>query len=59
MKYDPLNHVAAHFLRDTQSVRVASRNERDLLRLIWKSPGIERSDLTEPLDLTQQSLHRI
>ncbi|MGZ2410434.1 ROK family transcriptional regulator [Rhizobium ruizarguesonis] len=59
MKYDPLNHVAAHFLRDTQPVRVASRNERDLLRLIWKSPGIERSDLTEPLDLTQQSLHRI
>ncbi|RFB84268.1 sugar kinase [Rhizobium leguminosarum bv. trifolii] len=59
MKYVPLNHVAAHFLRDVQPARVASRNERDLLRLIWKSPGIERSDLTEPLDLTQQSLHRI
>ncbi|ARO27801.1 ROK family transcriptional regulator protein (plasmid) [Rhizobium sp. TAL182] len=59
MKYDPLDHVAPHFLRDTQPARVASRNERDLLRLIWKSPGIERSDLTEPLDLTQQSLHRI
>jgi len=59
MKYDPLDHVAAHFLRDLQPRRVASRNERDLLRLIWKSPGIERSDLTEPLDLTQQSLHRI
>ncbi|PDT02824.1 sugar kinase [Rhizobium chutanense] len=59
MKYVPLNHVAAQFLRDTQPARVASRNERDLLRLIWKSPGIERSDLTEPLDLTQQSLHRI
>ncbi|MBX5199870.1 ROK family transcriptional regulator [Rhizobium sp. NZLR1] len=59
MKYDPLKHVAAHFLRDAQPARVASRNERDLLRLIWKSPGIERSDLTEPLDLTQQSLHRI
>ncbi|ANK88860.1 MULTISPECIES: ROK family transcriptional regulator [unclassified Rhizobium] len=59
MKYDPLDHVAPHFLRDTQPARVASHNERDLLRLIWKSPGIERSDLTEPLDLTQQSLHRI
>jgi len=59
MKYDPLDHVAAHFLRDSQPARVASRNERDLLRLIWKSPGIERSDLTQPLDLTQQSLHRI
>ncbi|AYG68504.1 MULTISPECIES: ROK family transcriptional regulator [unclassified Rhizobium] len=59
MKYDPLDHVAVHFLRDLQPPRVASRNERDLLRLIWKSPGIERSDLTEPLDLTQQSLHRI
>jgi predicted NBD/HSP70 family sugar kinase len=59
MKYDPLDHVAEHFLRDSQPRRVASRNERDLLRLIWKSPGIERSDLTEPLDLTQQSLHRI
>ncbi|MGV1759620.1 ROK family transcriptional regulator [Rhizobium sp. A22-96] len=59
MKYDPLEHVAAHFLRESQPKRVASRNERDLLRLIWKSPGIERSDLTEPLDLTQQSLHRI
>ncbi len=59
MKYVALNHVDAHFLRDVQPARVASRNERDLLRLIWKSPGIERSDLTEPLDLTQQSLHRI
>ncbi|RUM25865.1 ROK family transcriptional regulator [Rhizobium vallis] len=59
MKYVPLDHVATHFLRDFQPSRVASRNERDLLRLIWKSPGIERSDLTEPLDLTQQSLHRI
>lgn len=59
MKYDPLDQVAEHFLRDLQPRRVASRNERDLLRLIWKSPGIERSDLTEPLDLTQQSLHRI
>lgn len=59
MKYDPLDHVTAHFLRDLQPKRVASRNERDLLRLVWKSPGIERSDLTEPLDLTQQSLHRI
>ncbi|MGY5802401.1 ROK family transcriptional regulator [Rhizobium sp. LEGMi12c] len=59
MKYDPLDQVAEHFLRDSQPRRVASRNERDLLRLIWKSPGIERSDLTEPLDLTQQSLHRI
>ncbi|MFS8144120.1 ROK family transcriptional regulator [Rhizobium sp. R635] len=59
MKYVPLDHVAPHFLRDAQPLRVASRNERDLLRLIWKSPGIERSDLTEPLDLTQQSLHRI
>ncbi|EJZ22506.1 ROK family transcriptional regulator [Rhizobium sp. Pop5] len=59
MKYVPLDHVATHFLRDLQPARVASRNERDLLRLIWKSPGIERSDLTEPLELTQQSLHRI
>ncbi|RUM12923.1 ROK family transcriptional regulator [Rhizobium fabae] len=59
MKYVPLDHVATHFLREFQPARVASRNERDLLRLIWKSPGIERSDLTEPLDLTQQSLHRI
>ncbi|ABC94180.1 probable transcriptional regulator protein, ROK family (plasmid) [Rhizobium etli CFN 42] len=59
MKYAPLDHVAPHFLRDTEPARVASRNERDLLRLIWKSPGIERSSLTDPLDLTQQSLHRI
>ncbi|WP_028754250.1 ROK family transcriptional regulator [Rhizobium leucaenae] len=59
MKYAPLNHVANHFLRDSQPPRVASRNERDLLRLVWKTPGIERSDLTEPLELTQQSLHRI
>jgi predicted NBD/HSP70 family sugar kinase len=59
MKYDPLDYIAPHFLRDSQPPRVASRNERDLLRLIWKSPGIERSDLSEPLDLTQQSLHRI
>ena len=59
MSYDPINHISARFLREGRLREVASRNERDLLRLIWKNPGIARSALTTPLELTQQSLHRL
>ncbi|MCG8273939.1 ROK family protein [Aquamicrobium sp. NLF2-7] len=60
MTYEPTDHIAARFLRDGRGRAVASRNERDLLRLIWGNPGIARASLTDqPFDLTQQSLHRI
>ncbi|MBA8821569.1 sugar kinase [Ochrobactrum sp. P6BS-III] len=59
MTYDPFDHIADRFLREGRNRCVASRNERDLLRLIWDNPGITRSALTEPFGLTQQSLHRI
>lgn len=59
MTYDPASHIDSRFLRVGRDRKVVSRNERDLMRLIWRNPGIARSALTEPLELTQQSLHRI
>lgn len=59
MVYDPLAHVSERFLRGGRSGVVASRSERDVLRLVWRNPGVLRSDLTKPLELTQQALHRI
>lgn len=60
MSYEPNDHIAARFLREGRSRVVASRNERDLLRLIWNNPGIARASLSDqPFDITQQSLHRI
>jgi len=38
---------------------VVSPNERRLLQLIWRNPGISRSEITAHTDLTQQSVHRI
>lgn len=38
---------------------VVSSNERKLLQLIWRNPGISRSEITGHTDLTQQSVHRI
>ncbi len=38
---------------------VVSSNERKLLQLIWRNPGISRSEITGHIDLTQQSVHRI
>lgn len=58
MGYSPEQLIASHFLRATEDV-VASSNERDILRLIWRNPGISRTELTAMMDLTQQSVHRI
>lgn len=58
MDYTPDSLVSSRFLRKGESV-VVSSNERSLLRLLWQNPGIQRSALTDRLDLTQQSIYRI
>ncbi|WEX08045.1 ROK family transcriptional regulator [Chelativorans sp. AA-79] len=58
MSYDPEALIARHFLRETEN-GVASPNERAILRLIWRNPGISRSEITAHVDLTQQSVYRI
>lgn len=58
MVYLPETMIAPRFLRPGEAV-VVSPNERSLLRLIWRNPGLSRSELTGHTDLTQQSIHRI
>lgn len=58
MPYSPDTLIAQHFLRANDDT-VVSTNERSLLRLIWRHPGLSRSELTGLSDLTQQSVHRI
>ncbi|AJC79988.1 ROK family transcriptional regulator protein [Rhizobium etli bv. phaseoli str. IE4803] len=57
MTYFPEPLIAPHFLREGGGV--VSPNERDLLRLIWRNPGLSRSEVTGHTDLTQQSVYRI
>ncbi|MBY5863906.1 ROK family transcriptional regulator [Rhizobium leguminosarum] len=57
MTYFPEPLIARHFLREGGGV--VSSNERDLLRLIWRHPGLSRSEVTSHTDLTQQSVYRI
>jgi predicted NBD/HSP70 family sugar kinase len=45
--------------RRSGEVAVVSANERKLLQLIWRNPGISRAEITGHTDLTQQSVHRI
>lgn len=56
--YIPETLITRHFLRDHETT-VVSSNERKLLQLIWRNPGISRSEITGHTDLTQQSVHRI
>jgi predicted NBD/HSP70 family sugar kinase len=56
--YLPENLISRNFLRADDD-GVVSANERSLLRLIWRHPGLSRSELTAQSDLTQQSVHRI
>ncbi|NKN38220.1 ROK family transcriptional regulator [Agrobacterium sp. a22-2] len=56
--YVPEALIAARFLRSGETA-VVSSNERKILRLIWRNPGISRSEITGHTDLTQQSVHRI
>ncbi len=58
MTHVPHISISARFTRREGSALV-SQNERSILRLIWRNPGISRSDVKEHLDLTQQSVYRI
>lgn len=58
MVYDPRALIAPSFLRHADG-SLASLNERSILRILQRNPGLSRADLTGRLDLTQQSLHRI
>lgn len=58
MAYFPEALIAPHFLRAGEA-GVVSPNERSLLRLIWRHPGLSRSEVTGHTDLTQQSVYRI
>jgi predicted NBD/HSP70 family sugar kinase len=56
--YLPEALIPERFLRPGET-GVVSSNERKLLQLIWRNPGISRSEITGHTDLTQQSVHRI
>ncbi|MGE7368806.1 ROK family transcriptional regulator [Neorhizobium sp. NPDC001467] len=56
--YVPEALISPRFLRANETT-VVSRNERQLLQLIWRNPGISRSEISGHTDLTQQSVHRI
>nr|WP_304656157.1 ROK family transcriptional regulator [Neorhizobium galegae] len=56
--YFPEALIPPQFLRAGES-GVVSPNERSLLKLIWRHPGLSRSEVTAHTDLTQQSVYRI
>ncbi|WP_105419328.1 MULTISPECIES: ROK family transcriptional regulator [Neorhizobium] len=58
MAYFPEVLIPPQFLRAGES-GVVSPNERSLLKLIWRHPGLSRSEVTDHTDLTQQSVYRI
>ncbi len=58
MDYAPETLIAPRFLRSSEGL-VASNNERKILRLIWRNPGLSRSEIVAHTDLAQQSVHRI
>lgn len=58
MAYFPEPLIASRFLRPGEEI-VVSSNERSLLKLLWRNPGLSRSEITNHTDLTQQSVHRI
>lgn len=58
MTYRPEALIAPRFLREIHG-DVVTTNERSLLRLIWRNPGLSRSELTTYSDLAQQTVHRI
>ncbi|EJC80051.1 transcriptional regulator/sugar kinase [Rhizobium leguminosarum bv. trifolii WSM2297] len=57
MAYFPEPLIGRNFLREGGGT--VSSNERDLLKLIWRNPGLSRSEVTAHTDLTQQSVYRI
>ncbi|UXN75897.1 ROK family transcriptional regulator (plasmid) [Devosia sp. A8/3-2] len=58
MTYSPEALISPRFSRAADH-GVVSPNERALLRLIWRNPGMARSEITPHIDLTQQSIYRI
>lgn len=58
MAYRPEQQIAAHFRR-APGATVVSDNERRMLQILLRNPGVARSSLTESLELSQQSIHRI
>lgn len=58
MNYPPDHLIAPRFLRGNEG-DVASNNERKILRLIWRNPGLSRSEVVAHTNLAQQSVHRI
>ena len=57
--YNPRSLVAPRFFRNRRFAEVASTNERQVLRQVWRSPGLSRAEVITRLSLTQQSVHRI
>ncbi|MBP2537507.1 ROK family transcriptional regulator [Agrobacterium tumefaciens] len=58
MGYSPYALIAPRFFRPTDDA-VATPNERALLRVIWRNPGVSRTELTGLADLAQQTIHRL
>ncbi|UXS42247.1 ROK family transcriptional regulator [Agrobacterium tumefaciens] len=58
MGYSPYALIAPRFFRPTDDA-VATPNERALLRVIWRNPGVSRTELTGLTDLAQQTIHRL
>jgi len=58
MTYSPEALISPRFSRAADH-GIVSPNERALLRLIWRNPGMARSEITPHIDLTQQSVYRI
>lgn len=58
MAYSPDSLIAPHFLRSDDG-GVVSPNERSLLHLLWRNPGLARREVTDHTDLAQQSVYRI
>lgn len=59
MRHEPYQLLASHFKRSPDDKQVVSANERQILRLVQRQPGISRADITGRVELTQQSIYRI
>lgn len=59
MPYNPRQHIPEYFQRAGNSDRVISSNERELLRIVRRFPGISRAEMTDRTGLTQQSVYRL
>lgn len=58
MPYSPESLIVPHFMRSEDGA-VVSSNERQLLHLLWRHPGLARREVTSHTDLAQQSVYRI